>query len=105
MTLGETLIAVWQQALIEGKKTIELAGKHYPVQTTRLQKLRTVEFDYGPHRITGIEQNPETNSNWAMLAREGKRLIQFSYRRRYIGNVCEGKLLRYPAWHALKLPE
>ncbi len=105
MTLGETLVSVWQQALAEGMSAVELEGKSYRVGATRAKKLRTVEFTYGTHRIDGIEQNPETSSRWAALAREGKRVMQFSLNRRYIGNVCEGKLLRYPAWKSLKLPE
>jgi hypothetical protein len=105
VTLGETLAAVWRQALAEGKAAVELEGVSYLVKTTRAKKLRTVEFRYGSYRIDGIEQNPQTSSRWAALAREGKRVMQFSCQRRYIGNVCEGKLLRYPAWRALELPE
>lgn len=105
MTLGETLISVWKQALAEGKTTVELEGESYPVRATRAKKLRSVEFQFAPYRIDGIEQNPQTSSRWAALARQGKRVMQFSCARRYIGNVCEGKLLRYPAWSALKLPE
>jgi hypothetical protein len=105
MTLGETLIEVWQQVLVEGKTRVELADKSYPVTTTRARKLRTVRFDYDSYRLDGIEQNPETGSRWALLAREGKRIMQFSVERRYIGNVSEGQLTRYPAWHGLGLPE
>ncbi len=105
MTLGETLIEVWQQVMVEGKTRVELADKSYPVTTTRAKKLRAARFDYESHRIDGIEQNPETGSRWALLAREGKRIMQFSFERRYIGNVSEGKLTRYPAWHGLGLPE
>ncbi len=105
MTLGETLISVWQQALAEGKRAVELEGKSYRVGATRAKKLRTVEFTFGSYHIDGIEQNPQTASRWAALAREGKRVMQFSLNRRYIANVCEGKLLRYPAWKSLKLPE
>jgi hypothetical protein len=53
----------------------------------------------------GIEQNPATKSRWAALAREGSRIMQFRCQGRYVANVCEGKLLRYPAWTALALPE
>lgn len=104
MTLEETLLAVWQQTLAEGKTVVELESEHYPLRTTRVKKLRSVEFMYGPYRIDGIEQNPQTGSRWAMLARQGNRVMQFSYKGRYIGNVCEGKLIRYPAWRALDLP-
>lgn len=105
MTLGEILIEVWRQVLVDGKSEVELEGKAYPVTATRARKLRTVRFDYGDYHIDGIEQNPETGSRWALLAREGKRVMQFSCQRRYIGNVWEGELVRYPAWHALELPE
>ncbi len=105
MTLGETLIEVWRQVLVEGLPSVELAGKSYPVTATRAKKLRTVRFEYAPYSIDGIEQNPETGSRWALLAREGKRIMQFTLGRRYIGNVSEGDLVRYPAWHSLGLPE
>ncbi len=105
MTLGELLTSVWQQVLAEGKSTVELEGKTYPVGSTRAKKLRTVRFDYSNYRLDGIEQNPETTSRWAALARDGKRVMQFSYQSRYVGNVCEGKLTRYPAWFGLQLPE
>jgi hypothetical protein len=104
MTLGETLISVWQQALGEWRDNIELQGETYPVTVSRAKGLRMVEFDVGPHRIVGIEQNPKTESRWAALAREGNRIMQFRCKGRYVANVCEGKLLRYPAWKALGLP-
>jgi hypothetical protein len=105
MTLGETLILVWQQALGEGHKNIQLEGESYPVTVSKGKGLRMVEFDAGPYRLMGIEQNPKTESRWAELAREGNRIMQFRCKGRYVANVCEGKLLRYPAWKALELPE
>jgi phage protein U len=105
MTLGEALISVWQQALGEGRDDIELEGKTYPVTVSRAKGLRMVEFNVGPHRLVGIEQNPKTGSRWAALAREGNRIMQFRCKGAYVANVCEGKLLRYPAWEALELPE
>ena len=105
MTLADTLISVWQQALVEGKSTVELEGKTYSVGSTRAKRLRTVRFDYTGYRLDGIEQNPATTSQWAALAREGKRVMQFSCQNRYVANVCEGHLTRYPAWNTLRLPE
>lgn len=105
MTLGDALISVWKQSIAEGKSAVELEGETYPVTHTRAKKLRTVEFQFGDHRLDGIEQNPQTGSHWAQLARQGKRIMQFSVNRRYVANVCEGKLLRYPAWKSLNLPE
>jgi hypothetical protein len=105
VTLGDALNSVWQQALGERRDEIELEGKTYRVSVLRSKGLRMVEFEYGPHAIVGIEQNPKTASRWAELARQGNRIMQFRCSGRYVANVCEGKLLRYPAWKALDLPE
>jgi hypothetical protein len=104
MTLPEALISVWQQVLTEGKPVVRLGEKSYSVGKTRSRKLRTVEFLFGPHEIVGLEQNPQTQSRWAALARQGKRIMQFSCQGRYIGNVVEGRLNRYGAWKDLRLP-
>ena len=78
MTLAETLIAVWQQVLAEGRDEITLDAETYKVRRTRSKKLRLVEFGWDEHELTGIEQNPRTASRWAELARKGKRVMQFS---------------------------
>jgi hypothetical protein len=105
MTLGETLTMVWQQALADGQKAVELGHESYPVTVFRAKKLRSVNFRYGELGIIGIEQNPATSSRWAALAREGNRIMQFRCKGRYVANVCEGKLMHYPAWRALALPD
>jgi len=105
MTLGDTLISVWRQSLAEGRQKVDVEDKHYPVGLFRAKKLRNVEFSYGELSIIGIEQNPATNSRWASLARQGNRIMQFRCQGRYVANVCEGKLLRYPAWGGMELPE
>ena len=105
MTLGETLTMVWQQTLADGQEKVELGHESYPVTVFRAKKLRSVTFSYGELGIIGIEQNPATSSRWAALAREGNRIRQFRCKGRYVANVCEGKLLRYPAWRALTLPD
>jgi hypothetical protein len=105
MTLGETLISVWQQSLADGQEEVDLGEESYPVTVFRAKKLRSVEFSYGDLRIIGIEQNPATSSRWAALAQAGERIMQFRCKGRYVGNVCEGMLLRYPAWRALALPD
>jgi hypothetical protein len=104
MTLGETLTSVWQQALVEESATVTIEDESYRVTRTRSRGLRTVDFDYAGRRLTGIEQNPETTSKWAALARQGQRVMQFSMDGRYFAVVAEGKLTRYAAWTALDLP-
>jgi hypothetical protein len=64
-----------------------------------------VYFSYGDHRIEGIEQNPLKSSTWAKRASQGERIMQYSVHGRYIGNVAEGQLTRYPVWQKLGLPE
>ena len=103
MTLDEAVISVWQQALAEGRSNVELEGKTYAVTISKLKGLRMVEFNVGPSRLVGIEQNPKTESNWAALARKGNRIMQFRCKGAYVANVCEGKLSRYPAWDTLRL--
>ena len=105
MTLGEALISVWSQALETGEGAIDLGGEGFKVKRTSAKKLRTVGFRLAGQSFEGIEQNPQTSSRWAVLAREGNRIMQFRCQGRYVANVCEGKLTRYSAWKSLGLPE
>lgn len=104
-TLGETMVAVWRLALAESRGVVDLAGQVCPVTRTRNKGLRAVSFLHRDHLIEGIEQNPDTNSRWAALARAGSQIMQFRWRGRYIGNVCDGALLRYPSWKVADLGE
>jgi len=104
-SLGELLVDVWRQAIAEGRTEFLVGSKRCTVGRTRAQGLRTVTFAHGDVVLEGIEQNPEKTSRWAQLAREGKRIMQFRCGRRYVANVCEGTLLRYPAWKGLGLPD
>jgi hypothetical protein len=45
--------------------------------------------------IVGIEQNPKTKSRWAMMARAGKKVMQFIQDRRYVAVVADGKVILY----------
>ena len=104
-TLADTLVSVWRQVLAEKKPEVEIGPQTYAMDITRSSRRRTVEFPFQGRRFAGIEQNPATSSRWAALARKGQRIMQFSCDGRYVGNVCEAKLTRYPAWRALGLPE
>ncbi|HSA91731.1 MAG TPA: hypothetical protein VLE48_01865 [Terriglobales bacterium] len=105
MTLAESLVSVWQQVLVEKTGVVRLEKRSFPVDRTRKKGLRTVDFSYGGHEITGIEQNPRTQSRWAQMAREGKPVMQFSCKGRYIGVVADGQLTRYGAWEQMELPD
>ncbi len=45
--------------------------------------------------IRGLEQNPQTKSPWAKLARSGKKVMQFLSEGRYVANVVDGKVTLY----------
>jgi hypothetical protein len=91
----ETLMSVWRQALVGDCKTVTLEGARYPVRSTSRSKLREVDFRFEKQTLRGLEQNPNTNSRWAQLAREGKKVMQFLSDGRYIANVVDGKLQFY----------
>ena len=91
----ETLLAVWRQALVEGARDVALGAEQYPVVRTSKRKLREVNFQFEGEEIRGLEQNPETKSRWAALAREGKKVMQFLAGGRYVANVVDGKVTLY----------
>jgi hypothetical protein len=43
----------------------------------------------------GLEQNPDTKSRWAQMARAGKKVMQFLSEGRYVANVVDGKVTLY----------
>ena len=91
----EALIEVWRQALVENTDLIELGAEHYPVHRTPKRHLREVDFVFEGNKIRGLEQNPETKSRWAQMARGGKKVMQFLREGRYVANVVDGKLTIY----------
>ena len=52
-------------------------------------------FSIRRHELRGLEQNPETGSRWAHLARQGKKVMQFLKQRRYVAVVVDGKVQFY----------
>jgi len=94
-SLEKTLISVWRQAMVEGAKTVTLEDGNFPVRRTSRSRLREVDFQFQGHALRGLEQNPETSSQWARLAREGKKVMQFLSGRRYIAVVVDGKVQFY----------
>ncbi len=94
-SLEETLISVWQQALVENARSVKLEDRSFPVRRTSRSRLREVDFQFESHQLRGLEQNPETASRWAQLARQGKKVMQFLQQRRYIAVVVDGKVLFY----------
>lgn len=104
-SLSDALISAWRQIFVEGLAEVTVGRRHVSVGFTKTKHLRTVEVPYRRVRLFGIEQNPKTSSRWAKLARQGRRIMQFSAGGRYVANICEGKLYRYPAWRSMGLPD
>jgi hypothetical protein len=94
-TFEEALIEVWRQAFAENAKAILLGSTAYPVRRTPKRGLRQVDFVFDGNEIRGLEQNPETKSRWAQMARAGKKVMQFLSEGHYLGNVADGKLTLY----------
>jgi hypothetical protein len=95
LSLEEALIEVWRQALVENAKAVTVDGESYAVRRTPKRGLRQVDFVFDGNEIRGLEQNPETKSCWAQLARSGKNVMQFLSEGRYMANVVDGKVTRY----------
>ncbi len=106
MTLEEAMVAVWREAMAEGKAEVELEGRKFAVRETPRKRLREVDFELeGPASgragrdariaMRGLEQNPKTESRWAQLARKGHKVMQFLEAGRYVGVVVDGKVTIY----------
>lgn len=93
--LEETLTSVWRQALVEEAKSVMLDNRSFPVRRTRRARLVEVDFQFEGHELRGLEQNPETGSRWAQLARQGKKVMQFLEQRRYVAVVVDGRVHFY----------
>jgi hypothetical protein len=95
LSFEQVLIDVWRQALVENAKTIELGSERYSVRSTPKRGLRQVDFVFDGNEIRGLEQNPQTKSRWAQIARSGKKVMQFLSGGRYVANVVDGKVAFY----------
>jgi hypothetical protein len=94
-SLESILVSVWQQALIDKKKTVDLDGETYPVRQSSKSKLKQINFRFEDRDLRGLEQNPNTKSRWAKLARESKAVMQSLDNGRHIAVVVEGKVHIY----------
>ncbi len=95
ISLEDALLNVWRQSLVEGKKTVSLEGETFPVRSTAKRKLKQIDFQFDGKDLRGLEQNPDTKSRWAGMARNGKKIMQFLEGGRYIAVVADGKVHLY----------
>ena len=91
----QTLVDVWRQVLVEKASVVKLGGQRYSVRITPRKGLRQVDFVFDGIEVRGLEQNPDTKSRWAQLARAGKKVMQFLVEGRYVAVVVDGKLTLY----------
>jgi hypothetical protein len=89
------LLSVWQQGLVDKNKTVVIDGETYSVRQTPKSKLKQIDFRFEGRDLRAIEQNPNTKSRWAKLAREGKQVMQFLEHGKYIAVVVDGKVHQY----------
>ena len=94
-SLESALVSVWHQSLIDKKEIVEIDGESYPVRQTSKSKLKRIDFSVEGRDMRGLEQNPNTKSRWAKLAREGKQVMQFLDHGRYIAVVVDGNVHNY----------
>ena len=95
LSFEQTLVEVWRQTLVENAKVVDLGTERFPVRRTLKRGLRQVDFILDGNEIRGLEQNPETKSRWAQLARSGKKVMQFLGAGRYVANVVDGQVTLY----------
>jgi hypothetical protein len=95
ISFEQTLIDVWRQVLVENADVVELGTKRFPVRLTPKRRLREVDFEFEENHFRGLEQNPETKSRWAQMARAGEKVMQFLSEGRYVANVVDGKATLY----------
>lgn len=92
--MEEVLVSVWRQVLVDGANDVQIDGEKYPVRETS-RRLKQVDFQFDGHELRGLEQNPDTKSRWAKMAREGKKVMQFLEGGRYVAVVVNGKMKTY----------
>jgi len=95
ISFEQALIDVWRQVLVENAKIVLLGTERYPVRQTPKRRLRQVDFTFDGNEFRGLEQNPETKSQWAKMARADKKVMQFLSEGRYVANVVDGRVTLY----------
>jgi hypothetical protein len=95
ISFEQTLIDVWRQVLVENVDLVELGTERYRVRLTSKRHLGEVDLVLDGNKIRGLEQNPETRSRWAQMARSGKKVMQFLNEGRYVANLVDGKVTMY----------
>jgi hypothetical protein len=91
----EAMLSIWRQTLVDGAKQVTLGDQSYPVRRTAKRSLAQVDFELDGVPYRALEQNPQTNSRWAQLARKGSKVMQFLSNGRYLAVVVDAKITHY----------
>ncbi len=91
----EVLIEVWRQALVDRSSSVTIDGRSFPSRKTASKRLVEVDFYFEGESYRGIQQNPNTKSGWAHLARKGAKVMQFLQAGKYVAVVVDGKVTHY----------
>jgi len=86
--LRETAVKVYT-AIFESEDSVEVEGVTYLIEKTSKSNLRSVEID----ELTFIEQNPNKDSKWAQMAREGHQIMWVMKGRQYIARMMDAEFL------------
>ena len=67
------------------------------VSITPRSHLATKVFTHGNQKLVAIEQNPNTRSRWASLAKQGRQVVQFkdTSNDEYVAVSVDGKITEY----------
>jgi hypothetical protein len=95
LSFEQALIEVWRQTLVENVKTVELALSVTLSGAPPSADCGRWTSSSRGNEMRGLEQNPQTKSRWAEMARSGKKVMQFLSEGRYLANVVDGKVTIY----------
>jgi hypothetical protein len=93
--IDAAMLEVWRQALVERARQVTLGDQVAPVRRTQRKELAQVDFEVEGERLRGLQQNPQTTSRWAQMARKGAKVMQFLKAGRYVAVVADGKIMHY----------
>ena len=91
----DAIVSVWRQALVDKARKVTLNGETFSVRHTPKRGFAQVDFKVGGRTVRGLEQNPQTASRWAQIARKGAKVMQFLDGGRYLAVVADGKITHY----------
>ena len=83
--LCEKALAAYN-GIFNNQETMEIEGISYYLDHTISKGLRLFKID----GYSYLEQNPDTGSNWAKMAREGHHIMWVMKGRRYLAQVRDG---------------